>query len=82
MADRTEPMSKTIGDPAVGEMAEAITRSVLRAMASREEVQKILRFDDSFVLARPWIIHGGIFLYGRGQVQNVVATQMSGELVR
>lgn len=65
----------SLSESALGPLAEAITTSVLRAVAARGEFGKFLERDDSIVIWEPIIRAGGRLILGRGALENLVNRQ-------
>lgn len=60
------------GDPSLGQLAETITSSVLRAIAAREELRSHLSHDDSILIWEPVIRAGGKLVLAKGKIQQVL----------
>jgi hypothetical protein len=82
MADRPNVSSADLskgslsGGSDLGQLAETITGSVLRAVGSREEFRNAFKEEDSIFMFRPEIWAGGwVILAKGGQIQNVLNQQ-------
>jgi hypothetical protein len=62
-------------EPNLSSLTEAITTSVLRAVASREEFRQNLGRGDGILVWEPIIRCGGRLILAKGQLQNVLNQQ-------
>lgn len=56
----------------LSDLTEAVTRSVLRAMAGQDEFKKSMGKDDAFIICEPILRFGGRFILGKGQLPSII----------
>jgi len=64
-------------DATLGGIAEAISSSMFRAVAAREEFKDLLSRDDAALVIEPWIRCGGRIFIIKGNVANFVRQTQS-----
>lgn len=69
------PAAAAVNEPSFSQLTEAITASVLRAVASREEFRKGLAREDAVLVWEPHIRFGGRLVLGRGELGKVLGQQ-------
>jgi hypothetical protein len=64
---------------ALSDLTEAITRSVLRAIAGQEDFKKNMGKEDVFIVCEPLLRFGGRFILGKGQIPSIIGQGTIGD---